>query len=267
MGEERGWGCFQHAEDKIDEANRQATNLAAMVFKNAEGVWIENSSNVDDSGRPLPPPPMVDAQGHSTNSLDLSRTVLIRLPAGTTLTPTIPAINWEAIRQIANDMVGELKEDLPELRYYDAIEGANLSGTSRQIMLAPALDRAREAGDNIATGLSRVIMMCLTMGQFAGLLPVPGTYDAGDFDHTVVVPDVLEPDNAEKAVTLQALKNAGLSLPIAMKIAGYSQELIDEATAEADAAAQAKADLAITMVNKISAQNDQARKDAAAAKA
>jgi hypothetical protein len=259
----RGVGCFAHALDKQDEANRQATRLAQMVFKKAGGTtWLKQNA-FDKDNRPLPAAPIRDATGKVTNALELTDDLLPRLPAGTTLESTVPAIAWAAIRDIANDQVEELREDMPELRYYASIEGANLSGKSRSIMLAPALDRAREAGTNFATGLSRALKMALTMGQFAGILQPPGTYDAGNFEHSITIPDVFAPDAAEKAQTLQALKSAGIELGLAMEMSGFSKDEVEKATAAAEEAQRAKAELAINMVNKIGEQNDAARKEAA----
>jgi hypothetical protein len=241
VGEDRGYGCFTHAQDKMDEANRQATRLAQMVFKRAGGVWTLSSSNVDKDNRPMAPAKMLDANGNQTNILDVSEDALITLPAGHTLTPTIPTIAWGELRNIANDMVSELKEDMPELRYYDSVEGANLSGKALGVILAPALDRAREASNNFATGLSRVLKMALTMGQYARLLQVSGTYDNGDFDHTIVIPEVFSQDAGDKAIVLGQLKTAGLDLFVSMKMAGYTADEIKEAQTAAQTAADAKA--------------------------
>jgi len=263
----RGTGCFTHTLDKQDEANRQATRLAQMVFKKAGGTtWLRQNA-FDKDNRPLAPAPILDAAGKPTTTVSLTDDIMPRLPSGTTLESTVPNIAWEAIRNIANDMVEELKEDMPELRYYSQTEGANMSGKALSYTLAPALDRAREAGTNFATGLTRALKMALTMGQFAKVLQVAGSYDAGDFDHTITVPDPFPPDDAERAITTKAWKDAGLDLPTSMEMAGCTPKQIEKAQKAADEAMKAKAKVAVDMINKIGAQNDAARKEAADKKA
>jgi hypothetical protein len=261
-GAARGMGCFTHALDKIDEANRQATRLAFMVFKNAQGVWQRKTMGTDKDGRPIPKMPMLDSAGKPTNDIEMSDNAFVDMPAGSELISTIPPINYEAIRNIANDMVKELYEDMPELRYYAQTEGANLSGKALTYILAGAVDRAKEAGANFAAGLTRVLKMALTMGQFAKVLQVAGSYDNGDFDFTITVPDPFPPDDTERA-TLFAQLAGQMDKFLAMKLAGYAPEIIEEARTADEDAQRAKAELAINMVNKIGAQNDAARKEAA----
>jgi hypothetical protein len=53
-GEDRGWGAVVPALDKIDEANRQATRLAQLLFRNNDVFWALRANSVDAAGRPLP---------------------------------------------------------------------------------------------------------------------------------------------------------------------------------------------------------------------
>jgi hypothetical protein len=247
-GAMRGQGCFTHALDKIDEANRQATRLAQMVFKKASGTnWIKTTA-FDKDNRPLASPPVADATGKPITALTVTDDTWLRLPAGSSVESTIPSIAWEAIRNIANDMVEELKEDMPELRYYDQVMGANQSGLAISYILMPALDRAREAGTNFATGLERALKMALTMGQFAKVLQVTGSYEAGNFDHTIAISAVIEPSNDEKARTLDILVKAKVPKYVAMKIAGFSDKIIQQTKDEDGAATNEKKKTALEII-------------------
>jgi hypothetical protein len=245
VGHERGEGCFTHAMDKIDEANRQATNLAEMVFKNAEGVWVEQSQQFDKDGKPMAPAPIRDRSGNITSNLQLSKNAFMQMPAGTELISTIPQINYEAVRNIANDMVVELEQDLPELKYYSLQAGAHLSGKAIGMLLAGAIDRAQEAGSNFKQALVRACQITLTMGIEGGVLDSSlGSYVNGDFDHDFSFGQYFQPDSLDKATELGAMVTAGIELDVAMKIAGYSQEEIDAEMAAkkaADALAAKKA--------------------------
>jgi hypothetical protein len=227
VGKERGAGCFTHALDKIDEANRQATNLAQLIFK-AEGIWVQRSDSLDKDGRPVAPAPVTNSAGTQTNNLELTKNAFVRLPAGTDLVPTIPDINYASIRDIANDMVTELTQDLPELKYY-SLEGGDLSGKAISLLLAGALDRAQEAGRNFKAGLIRAAQIALTMGITGGVVDASlGTYDAGDFEHDYSFGLYFTPDATDKSTNLQTLVTATVPLEVAMKIAGYSKDEIDE---------------------------------------
>ena len=236
VGNPRGIGCFTHALDKIDEANRQATNLAQMIFKNAEGLWVQQSANFDKEGRPMAPAPIKDKTGNFTQNLELTKGAFVRMPAGSELVSTIPNIPYEAVRQIANDMVMELSEDLPELKYYSLQPGANISGKALGMLLAGAIDRAQEAGRNFRGALVRAVQMALTMGVFAQVLDAGlGTYANGDFDHDYNFGQYFQPDTLEKANEFSTLVGGGVPMESAMKIAGYTQEEIDLASKEKSA--------------------------------
>jgi hypothetical protein len=58
-----------------------------------------------------------------------------------------------------------------------------------------------------------------------------GSYDAGDFDHTINARPVFPMDDTDRAALLQIYTAAGLPLGSAMKLAGYPQDVIDEAVA------------------------------------
>jgi hypothetical protein len=224
-----------------------------MVFKKASGTnWIKTTA-FDKDNRPLASPPIADATGKPITALTVTDDTWLRLPAGSTVESTIPNIAWEAIRNIANDMVEELKEDMPELRYYSQTQGANLSGTALSYILGPALDRAWEAGTNFANGLSRALKMALTMGQFAKVLQAPGTYENGDFDHTIVVPPPFDMDVIEKSTVFNTMSSK-LDKYVAMKIAGFGDKIIQQAKDAEGEAEKEKLDTAGRFLDMIEAK-------------
>lgn len=227
VGEDRGVGCFTLALDKIDEANRAATRLHQLLFRNNRAVWALQANGLDVSGRPLPPPRLTDSVGAdaSADTLTLEDEGIVRLPGTSSLTALVPDIKYADALQVLNAGLAELRQDLPELAYFTAIEHSDLSGRALRLMLGPALQRAAEARGNAQAALIRADQMALTLGQQAG---VPGferlgTYGEGAFAHAFAPVDVLalDPQDAAdaehlSALAVQAYVSAGMALEVAV---------------------------------------------------
>jgi hypothetical protein len=225
VGELRGDCCFMSALDKIDEANRIASRLHQMLFRYNKPIWAVSSSGTDPSGRPLPPPalPTLNAQ----SKLEVGDDSMISLPGMTKMESLVPAIDYAGALAILRDHVTELERDLPELAYSRLHEQGNMSGKAIRLMLSDAVSKAKEARGNFEQALSRADQMALTIGSNLSLWDA-GSFDAGDFDHSFQERDILPLDESDRATTLGTLTVAGIPLAIAMKIAGYSQEIIDD---------------------------------------
>lgn len=232
-GDPRGQSCVYHALDKIGEANRMATRLDDLQFRFNRPLWAEASNMVDKDGRPLPAAPILPAPAGDASTAEAAKEDplgdIVKLPGMTSLEPLIPDIKYADALAILNALMTELEQDLPELKYY-TLTTSQLSGVAIRQLLAGAIDRANEARNNFIASLSRMLEMGITLGIFNGIFPASlGTYDNGDFEHSIVVDEAFGMSIDEKATTLQALVTAGMPLAFAMAQLGYSKANIDEA--------------------------------------
>lgn len=224
VGERWGWGCFQHALDKIDECNRMATRLHQMIFRYDKPIWALMANASDAQGRPLPPPRV-----GSSDKLELEDDSLIKLPGVSSLNPLIPNVNYAALMQVVQEQMKEIEKDLPELAYYDLRNRNDLSGRAVRLLLGDSIDRAEEARANFESGLIRAEKMALTMGEYLGLFQNVGDYDSGDLDHSFQKREIFPVGSAEKAATFALLGKSGMSLEGAMRLAGYTDDEIASA--------------------------------------
>ena len=221
LGDTYGAGSVNHALDKIDEANRQASRLSDLIFRYNKPVISVSSNDKDSLGRPVPAP-KIDEDTDIFNKLDESILYLNGLASVNSL---IPDINYGDALLILNASMTELTEDLPELRYYSLKEG--LSGKSVKAMLGGAYDRAVEAETNFIFGLKRIIQMGLTLGVYWGIFTNIGKYKNGDYDFEIIVPEMFSVDDDQKSVMLKDYVEAGMPIESAMELLGFSRDFID----------------------------------------
>lgn len=236
VGHLRGQGAFTHALDKIDEANRQATRLAQMLFRHNKNVWALQANGTDASGRPLPAP-TVNGISASTERLELEDESFIRLPGNSSLASLVPNLNYAAALAVLQDHMEELQRDLPELAYYQLREMNQVSGVAVRTLLSDAIDRLLEARGNAEAALVRANQMALTIGKFHELetfREVEGTFEDGAFEHAFKERDVIpltatEESLAEQqdASTLVIKTQLGLSQREALRELGYTDEDIE----------------------------------------
>jgi hypothetical protein len=253
IGEDRGMGAVMPALDKIDEANRQATRLAQLLFRNNNVVWALKANSVDASGRPLPPPRINDTDGTTDDdgTVHIGDDKILKLPGMSELQSLVPNINYEAALHVLQDHMIELEQDLPELVMYRLSESSALSGRAVRLMLAPAIARLEEARGNGEAAIIKADQMALTMGANAGLWSV-GDFEAGDFEHTFEERDVLPSDKLEDAqadqaegAAIQSLVAAGVPVEMAiMMVKGWTEERAAQFTVERLAAIQREQALA-----------------------
>ena len=235
-GDARGLSCVYHALDKIYEANRIATRLHDLLFAFGEPIFVASANDKDAAGRPLPPPKIATGSaGTATTAEAAKETIfgrLISLPGVATLNALIPDIDYADALLILNAQMEEIEKDLPELRWYslDPTTQGAMSGTALRTMLGAAIDRANEARNNFLSSLSRMMEMAITIGQFNGIFDKSlGNFDSGDFNHQLIVDDSWGESTAEKGATMAALTGGGVPAPIAMKLAGFTEEQVKEA--------------------------------------
>lgn len=244
IGNVRAAGAVTHALDKIDEVNRQATRLHAMLFRHNDSTWAVESDVTDKNNRPLAPPRIGTPDTNnpadaSKDTVTFGATNLVRLPSGWHLQSLVPDIHYGEALAILNAMMDELETDLPEMAFYK-IRNMNqraLSGVALRLLLSDAVARIEEARGNAEAGLARADMMALTIGKGANLWSGDiGDYAAGDYHHTFATRPVIELGADEEAASVM------LTLPLigpteALTQLGYEPDKIKEILAEKKAMA------------------------------
>jgi hypothetical protein len=232
IGEPRGLGVFVPTLDKIDEANRIATRLHEIAFRFNRAYIGISANDKDAQGRPLPAPRLVDKDSNEiTSSNDLAQDEsLILLPGMSRLDMMVPNINFAGHLAELTDQMDEIKQDLPELRYYDVKDSSNVATDTVRLMLAGAIDKVLDARGSAYSALIRANQMALTLGKkngFAGFTEL-GEYTNGDLDHSFAEQDVLPLSKKERADIVKVSTEAGMDLVFAMKQAGYSEAEVRE---------------------------------------
>ncbi len=236
-GQERGAGAFTHALDKIDEANRMATRLHQMLFRNNNVTWAVSSGALDKDGRPLPAPRLGKEGENGTVSpgeIAIGDDVFVRLPGLATLSPLVPNLNYAAALEILQDHMQEIEKDLPELAYYRLRELNQISGVAVRTLLSDAIDRLLEARGNAENALVRANQMALTIGANAGLFrDLGGDYASGAFDHAFEEREVIPMTETEEAMaqrmnaeTVAVKRTLGVSERQGLDELGYTEEEI-----------------------------------------
>ena len=232
IGEPRGIGVFTHELDKIDEANRVATRLHEIAFR-FNRAYIGISANAQDAqGRPLPAIKLVDKDNNQiTSEDDLARDQsIITLPGMAKLDMMVPSINFAGHLAELTDQMDEIKQDMPELKYYDLKQSSNISTDTMRMTLAGAIDRVYDARASAYSALIRANQMAMTLGRANGLSGFGelGTYESSALDHTFAEQEVLPLTKKERAEIVKVCTDAGMDILFAMQQAGYSHVEIDE---------------------------------------
>jgi hypothetical protein len=230
VGEQRGKNCYEHALDKIDEANMQATRLHQMLFRYNKPTTAVMANAEDTSGRPLPPPTIEGREGETTGAVEIGDDDLWELPGYSDIKHLVPDLKYADALAILNAQMAELEADLPEILYYQLKEKGELSGKALQTVLSGAIDRALEARGNAETALVRAQQMALTIGQLRQLdgfeADTIGTFEDGSFKHSFVEREVVPLSQKERAETVKVFTDAKMPLDFAMRQIGFSEDEI-----------------------------------------
>lgn len=223
IGHERGDGAYSSQIDKIDEANKLASRLHQMLFRYNKALWALMANANDSSGRPLPPP-SVSGLVNTDSQLEMADDTLLELPGTASIESLVPNINYAAALAILQDHMAELKQDLPELAYYEVRGMGTVSGRALRFLLDDAISRLLEARGNGETALIRAQQMALTIGANLGLFRNIGAFEAGDFDHSFAERDVIPADELEIAQTIEAYGRAGVGVQPAAEFIGIAPD-------------------------------------------
>jgi hypothetical protein len=265
-GEKRGIGAIQRALEPIAEADLSATNLHAMVYRDAEGAWVVTANGTLPDGRPLPPmqmpaaAPTYDGLGRQTSqgigrqadgSITVGKNTLYSLPGGYALQSVVPDINYVGALAILQDHDTALERLLPALAYARISEmgGGDLSGRAIRFKLTPFIDQVVGVRATALERLEQADMMALTLGRVNG---IPGFQGVGAFEDGVLSHDFEDADiiplsdleeaqgDLARAQAYAAWTAAGLPDVEALQRVGYTKQdaarIARLATKEADAA-------------------------------
>ena len=234
LGDARGANCYVHALDKVDEANMAATRLHQLLFRYNKPTTAIMANSVDDSGRPLPAPTIDDRDGNDSESspAKIGDEDVWEMPGYSDIKHLVPDLKYAEALAILNAQMTELESDLPEILYYQLKEKGEMSGKALQTLLSGAVDRAYEARGNAEWALINAQKMALTIGQMRNLpgfeAATIGTYETGDFNHSFQERDVIPLSKKERAETVKAYIDTGMSLKFALKQNGFSDEEIKD---------------------------------------
>jgi len=229
IGKKWGVGAVNHALDKIEEANKESSRLSDLIFRNNKATWSITSNNVDANGRSIPPRLSKDAEDEFFSANGES---FLKLPGNAELKSLVPDLHYADALSILDSMMSEIKQDLPELLYYDLKDSSNMSGKSIKLLMSAAIDRANEYLDNFVQGLIRANQIALTIGKFWGIFNLTGNYEDGSFTHQISTPELFPLSEDEKASTLKSYVEAGMALSTAMRLSGFPEEVITKALEE-----------------------------------
>lgn len=232
IGEPRGIGVFVPVLDKIDEANRIATRLHEIAFRFNKPTIAISSGGVDNTGRPLPAVRLQDKNGialESEEDIFSDDKSLLNLPGNAKAELLIPNINFRDHLAELTDQVDEIKQDLPELRYYDIREPSGISTETMRMMLGGAVDRVIDARGSAQSAMVRANQMALTLARvnsIDGFADI-GTYEAGQLEHAFAEQEVLPLTKRERADIVKVYQEAGMDIIFSMQQAGYTNEEVE----------------------------------------
>ena len=238
IGEPRGLGVFTHVLDKIDEANRIATRLHEIAFRFNRAYIGISANDKDAQGRPLPAPRLMDRNNNAVESADdlAEDQSIFTMPGMSKLEMMVPNINFAGHLQELTDQMDEIKQDMPELRYYDIRESSNISTDTMRMMLAGAIDRVLDARGSAHAALIRALQMALTLGKVNGFdgFTRLGDYADGALEFSFAEQEVLPLTKKERAEGVKISVDAGMDILFAMKQHGYTETEIKEFTRSAE---------------------------------
>jgi hypothetical protein len=233
-GDLRGKSCFEHVIEKIDLINRSETRLHEMFYNFGKDFFV------------MIPNPKEDKNGkEAVTNIDPKTEVKIEkdgifvVPESYSLESLTIDAKFDAGLAILDAVKLEVEKDLPEIKYFN-LDGSNLSGKAIKTLLSSAVDRAEEAQASLIAALIRADEIALTIGNYHNIFMGIGSYESGSFEHSLIVGEMFPMTIDEKALAINALTTAGLSLESALKLLNFTEDEIATMIASAQAEAKLK---------------------------
>lgn len=229
----RGKSCFEHVIEKIDLINRSETRLHEMFYNFGKDFFV------------MIPIPKEDKNGkEAVTNIDPNLEVKIEkdgifvVPESYSLESLTIDAKFDAGLAILNAVKMEVEKDLPEIKYFN-LDG-QVSGKAIKTLLSSAVDRAEEAQASLIAALIRADEIALTIGNYHNIFMGIGSYESGTFEHSLVVGEMFPMSIDEKALAINALTTAGLSLESVLKLLNFTEDEIATMVASAQAEAKLK---------------------------
>lgn len=240
VGDTYGVAPIMTALEKQHELNRKATAFSQQMYRHGKPDMVLQGAGGQTAGVYQPPPSI---RGQTADSIEIDGETLWTVPPGYTIGHLIANVNYTAhMEGIDQDMEHLATSDLPELHWYRLSQsGSDASGRALQTLLKPAIAKIEEARGNAETALARADAMALTIAQVAKLpgfgVNEIGTYEEGAYAHRYAQRDVVPMTESEQAEIdlsrverVTAWTNAGLTIESAMRLEGFSEAEITQAT-------------------------------------
>lgn len=176
-GHKYGATRYNSARSKIDEINSQASLLNDSVRKMVIPLLVGVGARINE-----------EAINRSMNSNDEITALSVGLGAEVDyLSPTIDIDS--ALRNVVQQ-IEELKEDIPELFLYKALESIPPSGVALRQMFDLSLSKINSAMGTYDDALMRVLQMAITVGavgKYEGFTNFDiGSYDRGELNFEIL---------------------------------------------------------------------------------
>lgn len=215
------WGVT----DQIDYYN----GLAWKSKRQNTPLGLLRANSVDSEGRPMPAPTTVTPTFQEIGNGAVS---VVKLPGKTDFEWGGGAIDFAALQRDMETVWDGIVGSLPEYQAATLDNVANIAAETLMLLLNSAGQRVLSMRETLERALVRAQMMALTIGQVAGLPGFApgeiGTYESGDLNHVFEERDVFEPTLAVRVAILKDLTAAQIPGRLALRIAQFPQDIIDE---------------------------------------
>lgn len=221
-GKQWGENALGSSTPKIDEINDAASLLNDQIRKAVNALWYFAG--------------VAKKNELSATTEAKDQLAAIYGPAGSKPEPMIAPIDIAAAMDNIQKMLEELERDQPELSLHRLrSSGGDLSAPGVRAAYGDAFDKVIEARGNYDDTLVRAHMMGLTMGginryaEFESF--ISASYNEGDLQHTIGDRPLVQ-DTISLMDKVGVLKDTGAPAQAIWKELGYSEDVIDDWTAE-----------------------------------
>jgi hypothetical protein len=249
VGQPWGWGICYPDLGKLDEIDDLASNVGDYIRICKDSPYLitgvkPDGQEADTTGDEEVGHIDVEFPEDSTSDRSAARlaNVLLKTP-----NPASRAFSLVATLDIDHAtkhlqlIIDQFKEDHPELQGDPATASGSGSGRALRVYREKAERLTNDRRSAFDEAQKRIFQIALTMGGIKGYEGYEwidsGSYDRGDLDFSIGERPVFAADEADKielekerANALKTYIDSGLPLPIAMKMVGFSDDQIEDAS-------------------------------------